>query len=128
MIKFLIAVSVILASMSSQANTTATMSKKNIAVKTLPTTKKDLVPQSGPRIPAKPKLFRSNPLRKNLIARGSDPIYTIDDEDYLSGYRRRDLQKIHTVDNDGDSLGISDRIRWRLFLARTAAVLSMKNH
>ena len=41
-------------------------------------------------------------------------------EDIATGYRRRDLNKIEHPD------GISERVRWRLFLARQLALLKYK--
>lgn len=41
----------------------------------------------------------------------------LDDDGIMTPYRRRDLNKIKHED------GISDRVRWRLFLARQLALL-----
>ena len=62
----------------------------------------------------KPKLFVSTPFH-----RADDSDYEIDD-DIITSYRRRDLNKIEHED------GISDKIRWRLFLARQLAMLKYK--
>ena len=72
-----------------------------------------------PRVP-KPKLFRSNPLRKSLILSGSNPYETVDDEDYIANLPRRQLEikKIKQADDD-----LSDYIKFRLFLARQLALL-----
>ena len=69
----------------------------------------------APRIP-KFKVLRSNPYRYSKITI-DDVDYEIDDEGLISPYRRRDLNKIEHED------GISDRVRWRLFLARQLALL-----
>lgn len=60
------------------------------------------------------KLFRSNPHR--IYIDDSDEI-VVDDEGLMSPYRRQDLFKIVEFDD------VSDRVRWRLFLARQLAVL-----
>jgi len=74
------------------------------------------------RIP-KPKLLRSNPLRKSLIFGGSDPSNTIDDEDIITGYRRRDLNKFKTFDPEDE---VSDYVKFRLFLARNLALMKLQ--
>jgi hypothetical protein len=76
-----------------------------------------------PRVP-KPKLFRSNPLRKSLILGGSNPWDTVDDEDYIvNSYRRLiELKKYNEKDQDD----LPEYIRWRLFLARQLAMLRYK--
>jgi hypothetical protein len=81
--------------------------------------------QKGPvlaksRIP-KPKLFRSNPHRKThfLLIDDNDDVF-VQDEDLATGYRRRDLSKVENQD------GISEYVRWRLFLARQLALLKYR--
>jgi hypothetical protein len=74
------------------------------------------------RIP-KPKLLRSNPLRKSLILGGSDPSDTIDDEDIITSYRRRDLNKFKTFDSEDE---VSDYVKFRLFLARNLALMKLQ--
>lgn len=80
-----------------------------------------------PRI-VKPKLFRSNPHRAvyYTTATDQDTDIGIDDDDKISGYRRRDLQKIHTDATLANPEGISEEIRWKLFLARQLALLKHK--
>ena len=73
---------------------------------------------SLPRIP-KPKLLRSNPLRKSLILGGSNPADVIDDEDIVIGYRRRDLDKSKTIKPADD---LSDYVLVRLAVARAKAM------
>ncbi len=77
-----------------------------------------------PRI-QKPKLFRSNPHRSVYYAlHVDDPDdIGIDDDDKITGYRRKDIQRIETDPTDDNPEGLSENIRWRLFLARQAALL-----
>jgi hypothetical protein len=72
----------------------------------------------------KPKLLRSNPLRKSLIVSGVDPsdIDGITDEDIYVSYRRPELVKIDYKDDDD----LSEDIQWRLFLARQLALLKYR--
>jgi len=72
------------------------------------------------RIP-KPKLFRTNPHRKAhfLLIDDNNDVF-VQDEDLATGYRRRDLNKIEHED------GISESVRWRLFLARQLALLKYR--
>jgi len=80
-----------------------------------------------PRI-QKPKLFRSNPHRAvhyALTVDQNDEI-GIDDDDKITGYRRQDLQRIKTDATPKNPEGLSEDIRWRLFLARQAALLMHK--
>lgn len=64
----------------------------------------------------KPKLLRSNPFRKSSLING---IHTeIDDEDVYVNNNR--LQVTRDDDQDED---LSDDVKWKLFLARQAAVL-----
>ena len=71
------------------------------------------------RIP-KPKLFRSNPHRISHFIYDPDDEIFVQDDDLATGYRRRDLTKIEHPD------GISERVRWRLFLARQLAMLKYR--
>lgn len=65
------------------------------------------------------KLLRSNPHR--LSHKLQDWEYdTIDDDAIISPYRRKDLHQLKHPDD------ISDKVRWRLFLARQAALLIHK--
>ena len=83
------------------------------------------VTQKGPalvkaRIP-KPKLFRTNPHRKAhfLLIDDNNDVF-VQDEDLATGYRRRDLTRVEHPD------GISEHVRWRLFLARQLALLKYR--
>lgn len=73
------------------------------------------------RIP-KQKLLRSNPLRKSLILGGSDPSSTIDDEDLITTYRRRDLDKSDKIQPDD----LSDYVLVRLAVARAKAMAAYR--
>jgi len=75
-----------------------------------------------PRIP-KQKLLRSNPLRKSLILGGSDPVNVIDDEDLITTYRRRDLDKSDKLQPDAD---LSDYVLVRLAVARAKAMATYR--
>ncbi len=72
----------------------------------------------SPRIP-KFKVLRSNPHRYAKIVI-DDVDYEVDDEGLMSPYRREDLNKIQHED------GLSDYVRWRLFLARQLALLKYR--
>ena len=71
------------------------------------------------RIP-KPKVFRSNPHRLSHFVDDPDTDIFVQDDDLATSYRRRDLNKIEHED------GISDKVRWKLFLARQLALLKYK--
>lgn len=72
------------------------------------------------RIP-KPKLFRNNPYRKtHFLLIDDDNDIDIQDEDLATGRRRRDLTKIEHPD------GISEQMRWKLFLARQLALMKYR--
>lgn len=63
----------------------------------------------------KSKVVRYIPLR----ADESDDIL-VQEDDLATGYRRRDLTKLENPDD------ISEKVRWRLFLARQLALLKYK--
>ncbi len=91
---------------------TVTVAQRPIVTRNAP------VRVSAPRI-HKPKIFVGNPHKVNLIADDWDGDF-IDVDDVITSYRRRDLVKIEHED------GISDKVRWRLFLARQLALLKYK--
>jgi hypothetical protein len=68
----------------------------------------------------KPKLLRSNPLRKSLIISGSDPDTTVDDEDIYVSYRRPEVPEFKPIFDDDEEL--SDYVKTRLFIARALAM------
>ena len=70
----------------------------------------------------KPKLLRSNPLRKSLIISGVNPsdLDGIDDEDIYVSYRRPELVKLQKIYGTDDEL--PEDIQWKLFLARQVAL------
>ena len=65
----------------------------------------------------KPKLFVGNPHK--IFADDYDDDF-LEVDDLITSYRRRDLNKIEHEE------GISDNVRWRLFLARQLALLKHK--
>ena len=70
----------------------------------------------------KPKLLRSNPLRKSFIVNGIDT--DIDDEDLITVYRRK--HEFNDLRNQIDDMELSDEIKFRLFLARVKALQKYK--
>ena len=82
-------------------------------------------PSQLPRI-KKPKLLRSNPLRLSQIRSGSaEPSEILfGDEDVI--VRLWYTQKIVTPGDDDEDSDLSDEIKWKLFLARTAAMLQYR--
>ena len=121
----LIAILLMTLSLTSMSQTGA--KKPTVSVTQVKTvTRNGLAPAKIPRI-SKPKLFRSNPHRAAYYVTATDPDTEIgiDDDDKMSGYRRRDLQKIHN-DADSDPDELSEEIRWKLFLARQLALLKYK--
>ena len=62
----------------------------------------------------KPKLFVSTPFHR------ADDLDDALEDDIITSYRRRDLNKIEHED------GISEHVRWKLFLARQLALLKHK--
>ena len=72
----------------------------------------------------KPKLLRSNPLRKSLLLEGDTTGFLIDDEDILVSTRNR--QQLLKLDKNGNVDDLSDEIKWKLFLARQIALLKFR--
>ena len=67
----------------------------------------------------KPKLFTGKPHNNFIFANDwEDDFLEIDD--VITSYRRRDLNKIEHLE------GLSEHVRWRLFLARQLALLKYK--
>ena len=81
-------------------------------------------PQTAtPNVPARVKhkrIVKSKIQRLGILVGMEDADYTIPADDLATGYRRRDLNKIEHED------GISEQVRWRLFLARQLALLKYK--
>jgi len=71
---------------------------------------------SVPRIP-RFKLLRANPHRLTHIINDNSDDDFVDDDSLITSYRRRDLAKIEHQEV------LPEHIRWRLFLARQAALL-----
>lgn len=108
--------------LSSVANGNTHYGKPTVTVaQPLTATQKGRVRVSVPKI-QKPKLFTGNPYRIAAFADDRDDDW-LDFDDVITSYRREDLQKIHTDPTDKNPEGISEEIRWRLFLARTAAMI-----
>ena len=76
----------------------------------------------------KPKLLRSNPLRKSLIISGVDPsdLDLINDEDIYVGYCRPELVKNQKIYQPDDEL--PEDIKWKLFLIRQVALIKARQH
>lgn len=64
------------------------------------------------------KIFSGKP--QLILINANDWDDTIEVDDVITGYRREDLNKIEHED------GISEQVRWRLFLARQLALLKYK--
>ena len=121
--KRLLGIMIAILTMTSQASTIQNgnvLYGKPTAIVVQPKTAIRSVPAfvSQTRIP-KFKVFRSNPYRYSKIII-DDADYEIDDEGLMSPYRRKDLNKIEHDE------GISDKVRWRLFLARQLALLKYR--
>ena len=70
----------------------------------------------------KPKVFVGKPYKLFIVV-DKDDMEFLEIDDVITGYRRRDLQQIHTDSSLDNPEELSEYIRWRLFLARTAAML-----
>ena len=83
------------------------------------------VTAKGPRIP-KLKLFSGKPQKPVIVA--DDWEYDSSDiDDVITSYRREDLSKIKAKSTADDPEGdITEDTRWRLFLARQAALMIHK--
>jgi hypothetical protein len=57
---------------------------------------------------------------KRFLDIDDDDSIFLQEEDLATGYRRRDLSKIEHPD------GISEKVRWRLFLARQLAIMKYR--
>jgi hypothetical protein len=75
------------------------------------------VARVGPPKILKPKIFVGHPHKIVVNDRDGD---FLEVDDVITSYRRRDLNKIEHED------GISDHVRWRLFLARQLALLKYR--
>ena len=80
-----------------------------------------MLPKVNLRLPKKPKLLRSNPLRFTLIRlNGLDPIdIEFDDEALIN--RNKRIELVHDLDDD-----ISAHARIRLVIARVKALQKYK--
>ena len=108
----LIAIMTSLASMT--ANGKELYGKPTVTVVQRPTVTRNAPVRVNTLKIQKPKLFVGNP-HKIFINDWDGDFLEVDD--VITSYRRRDLNKIEHED------GISDSVRWRLFLARQLALL-----
>jgi hypothetical protein len=100
-----------------------TATKKNLIQIAIPNAP-GRVNAKGIRIP-KPKLFSGKPQKLSMFADDLD--YDSEVDDVITSYRRRDLEKVKATATKDDPEGdISEDIRWKLFLARQAAMLIHK--
>jgi hypothetical protein len=120
-IGILIATLVTMSSQASMIQSGNEHSGKPIAIATqrLTATRNAVVHANLPRIP-KFKLLRGNPHRVTHIIIDDDEDDFIDDEGIMTAYRRRDLSKIKHPDD------ISEKVRWKLFLARQLALIKFR--
>jgi hypothetical protein len=69
-----------------------------------------------------PKLLRSNPAKFSLfVLNDNDDDTDLDDDSIITGYRRKDVDKSHTLKPLEDE-ELSDYVTVRLFLARAKAL------
>lgn len=68
------------------------------------------------------KLLRSNPTKLSLLYIDDNDEDEIDDDGLITGYRRRDLTKLVTVDVDNDNDNLSGYVLNRLEQARATAL------
>lgn len=87
---------------------TSTVVRPQIVTRSVPVLAKKIV---------KPKLFVGKPRNINATDWDND-IAEVDD--VITSYRRKDLNKVEHED------GISDQVRWRLFLARQLALFKYR--
>jgi hypothetical protein len=102
---------------TSLANTKLNKQTHSVSVARLPIVTRNVPVRVNPPKLLKPKIFVGNP-HKNFANDWDGDFLEVDD--VITSYRRRDLNKIEHED------GISDDIRWRLFLARQLALLKYK--
>lgn len=127
--QFIIGLTALILIGTSQASTTITEPIRIVTASSAKiATKKEQGLVKLPRIPV-PKIFRSNPLRAAYYAANADDTddIGIDDDDKITGYRKRDFGKLKTDPTPDDPEGIiTEEIRWKLFLARQLALLKYR--
>jgi hypothetical protein len=101
----------------SLANTNLKSQTHSVSVAQRPTVIRSAQVRVNPPKIQKPKIFVGHP-HKNFATDWDGDFLEVDD--VITSYRRRDLNKIEHED------GISDRVRWQLFLARQLAMLKYK--
>lgn len=126
MLKFLSMLIAMLIITSSQANTLVNKNDYSGRTTIIEAPRRTVTPKgsghvSSIRIP-KPKLFVGNPHKASLFAENNDDDF-LEVDDIITAYRRRDLHTVKTESTPDNPEGLSDRVRWRLFLARQLAML-----
>jgi hypothetical protein len=103
---------------TSQANTNL---REQIGTQTVIVAQRPTATRSAPvRVKIqKPKLFTGNPHKVHTKADDWDDNF-VEVDDIITSYRRRDISKIEHED------GISEKVRWRLFLARQLALIKYR--
>lgn len=106
----------ILMSTISQASTITTNGDRYTETNLYETQPKTATPNAQVRVKHK-KIIKTKVQRYIPFSADDSEEVFVQEEDLATGYRRRDLNKIEHED------GISERVRWRLFLARQLALL-----
>lgn len=107
---------------SSQASTTSTNGDPYTEVNHYVIQHQIATPNAPVRVKHKKVIktkFVNAKVQRFLAIDDDDNIY-VQEEDLATGYRRRDLTKVEHPD------GISEKVRWRLFLARQLALLKYR--
>jgi hypothetical protein len=78
------------------------------------------VTQSAPAHVKHRRIVKSKVQRVQPFGMDDNDDDVVQNDDLATGYRRRDLTKIEHPD------GISERVRWRLFLARQLAMMKYR--
>ena len=102
---------------TSLANTKWKETTPSVSVAQRPTVIRNVVVRVSPPKIQKPKIFVGHP--HNIFANDWDGDF-VEVDDVITSYRRRDLNKIEHED------GISEDVRWRLFLARQLALIKYR--
>jgi len=122
-VKFILLTTMI--AMTSLANGTENIGNSKAIVAQHPTVIRSAPVRVNIQKIQKPKLFVGNPHKISIFADDVDFEF-IDVDDIITTYRREDLQKIKTDPTDKNPEGLSEEIRWQLFLARQMALLKYR--